>query len=502
MTAPGGCTSTASPTARWRSAGHRAPTASSTPPSGSALTSTGAAAGFFAGVIDEARVWNVARSVAQIGATKDVELTTATSGLLGRWSLNEASGTTAANSAGTANVNGTLVGSPTRVAGFVAAPPSNNLPPTVTLGAPAAGATGSTTSPVLSATPSDPESAPTSVSFYGRAYASGSFALIGTNTGVASATATTRTWTGRAPGQRYEWYATVSDGTSSATAATRTFTTAAGADPVLVGAGDIAKCSGTSNTGTVTAAVVDGVLGEVFTAGDDVYDNGTLAEFQNCYDASWGGPGGSIKSRTHPAAGNHEWNNGNLNGYFGYFGSLAGTNGISYYSFDLGPNWHVVVLDSECAKVPGGCGATSTQVNWLRADLTANASRNVVAVFHKPRFTSAPRGPVTEVQPFWDVLYQFHAELILVGHEHVYERFVPMNPQGVSDTVNGIRQIVVGTGGASHGTFGTILSTSQVRDVTTFGVLKLTLKPTSYDWQFLPVAGGTFADAGTAAVIP
>ena len=85
---------------------------------GSALTSTGAAAGFFAGVIDEARVWNVARSVAQIGATKDVELTTATSGLLGRWSLNEASGTTAANSAGTANVNGTLVGSPTRVAGF------------------------------------------------------------------------------------------------------------------------------------------------------------------------------------------------------------------------------------------------------------------------------------------------------------------------------------------------------------------------------------------------
>ena len=218
------------------------------------------------------------------------------------------------------------------------------------------------------------------------------------------------TWPGLGGGQRYEWYATASDGTSSTTAATRSFTTSAGGDPVLVGAGDIATCLNPGNTGTETAAVLTGVLGDVFTAGDDAYQNGTLAEFTNCYDPSWGGPGGSIKSRTHPAAGNHEWNTGNLNGYFAYFGAQAGGN--SYYSYDLGTAWHVVVLDSECAKVAGGCGSTSAQLTWLRSDLTTNAAKNVIAVFHKPRFTSGGT-PTTEVQPFWDVLYQFHADLIL-----------------------------------------------------------------------------------------
>ena len=467
---------------------------------GSALTSTGTAAGFFAGVIDEARIWNVARTASQIAATRDVALATATSGLLGRWALDESSGSTAAESSGTANVNGTVIGSPTRVAGFVPSGGPPNLPPTVSLGSPGSGVTGTDTNPVLSATPSDPEGAGLTVSFYGRAAASGDFALIGSVAGVPSGTSTNVTWAGRSDGQRYEWYATANDGMSSQTAATRSFTTAAGADPVLVGAGDIARCLNPGNTGTATAAVVDGVLGTVFTAGDDVYENRTLAEFTNCYDPSWGGPGGSIKSRTRPAAGNHEWNTGNLNGYFAYYGAQAGGN--SYYSYDLGASWHVVVLDSECAKVAGGCGSTSPQVDWLRADLAANATKNVVAVFHKPRFTSATRGGATETQPFWDVLYQFRAEIILVGHEHHYERFVPMSAAGVSTPTTGIRQFVVGTGGASHTGFGTVLGTSAVRDATTFGVLKLTLRPSSYDWTFLPVAGGTFTDSGTSAVVP
>ncbi len=458
---------------------------------GTAMTSDGTAAGFFQGVIDEARIWNVARSLAQIQGSKNVEVGSPTAGLRGRWGLNEGSGTNAPDSSGR-GMTGTLVGGPAWVPGFV--PPVG--PPTVSLDSPSDGAIGTTTSPTLAVTGTDPDDLPVDVQFFGRTAASGNFALIATNSNVPSGTSTSTVWTGRNDGQRYEWFVTVDDGTSTTTSPTWTFNTAPGTDPVLVGAGDIADCGRTQDE--ATAAVIDGIAGTIFTTGDNVYPNGTPTEFATCYDASWGG---SIKARTRPAPGNHDWNAGNLNGYNGYFGpSATDADGKSYYSFDIGSAWHVTVLDSECAMVTGGCVSTSPQVDWLRADLAANSSRNVIIVFHKPRFSSAVTN-LAAMQPFWDVSYQYGVDIILVGHDHVYERFAPMAPNGTADPTFGIRQFTVGTGGAAAQSFGTILPTSQVRSPSqTYGVMKLTLHATTYDWLFLPISGSTFTDSGTGSV--
>ena len=463
-----------------------------------AIDSTGTAAGFFAGTIDEARIWNVARTDAQIQSTRDSELTSG-SGLIGRWGLDDGSGTVAADSVAGAP-SGTLVGGLTWVAGH-AFPADTNGVPKVVLDGPVAGASGLSTSPTLSVTPTDPEGQPMSVSFYGRKAASGVFTLIGVTSAAASGVATSLDWPGLDSGQRYEWYVAVSDGVRTAFSPAWTFSTQPGADPVLVGAGDIADCASGVNTGSATAAVLDGIAGNVFTAGDNTYPDGTPQEFATCYDPSWGGPGGSIKARTRPVAGNHDWNTGTLDGYFGYFGhAAAGT--TSYYSYDLGGNWHVVVLDSECDKVAGGCGSSSPQVAWLRADLSAaaNLSKNVIAIWHKPEFSSGdPTLVAPEVQPFWDAVQQYGVDIVINGHEHLYERMAPMDAQGEA-TANGAREFTVGTGGDDLMAYGSIYATSEARNNTTHGVLKLTLHATSYDWEFIPIAGQTFTDAGSQSV--
>ena len=260
------------------------------------------------------------------------------------------------------------------------------------------------------------------MSFFGRVAQSGLFTQIATFTGVAPGSAQTTAWTPLKTGLRYEWYATVSDGSTTTTSATRTFNTAAGTDPVIVGAGDIADCTSTGDD--ATGALVTGVAGNVFTTGDNVYTNGTAAEFANCYDPT--GWGGATKARTRPTPGNHDWNSGNLNGYFANYGAQAGGTATSpYYSYNVGPYWHVVVLDSDCTRVAGGCTAGSPQVQWLVNDLAANSARNVIAMWHHPRFSSSTTN-FTEMQPFVDALYAAHADLILVGHDHIYERFAPL----------------------------------------------------------------------------
>ena len=287
---------------------------------------------------------------------------------------------------------------------------------------------------------------------------------------------------------------TVNDGSTTTTSSIRTFNTAPGADPVLVGAGDIADC--TSSGDEATGALVAGIAGGVYTLGDNVYTNGTAAEFANCYDPSWG----PLKSRTRPVPGNHDWNTGNLNGYFGYYGAQAGGTATSpYYSYNVGSFWHVVVLDSDCTMVTGGCTAGSPQVQWLISDLAANSSRNVIAMWHHPRISSGASN-YTEYQPFVDALYAAHADLVLVGHDHIYERFTLLGPTLAADPTNGIRYITAGTGGASHHTVGTIKPTSQAHDVATWGVLRLVLHPTSYDFEFLPIAGYSFTDSGSTSI--
>jgi hypothetical protein len=263
----------------------------------------------------------------------------------------------------------------------------------------------------------------------------------------------------------------------------------ASGDPVLVGAGDIADCG--LQDDSATAALIEGIPGNVFTAGDNAYPDGTAAQFRDCYDPTWG----HFRDRTRPAAGNHDWVTKNLAGYTDYFGAAAEPDGTSWYAYDLG-TWHIVVLDSDCSSV-GGCGADSPQGRWLAADLKASTATCTVAIWQHPRFSSGEHGNDTEVGPFWQALYTAGADVVINGHDHDYERFAPQDPAGRADGTRGIREFVVGTGGASLRTFPTTAPNSEFRDSAAHGVIRLVLHRASYDWTFIPTNGGV-TDTGTA----
>jgi Calcineurin-like phosphoesterase len=261
------------------------------------------------------------------------------------------------------------------------------------------------------------------------------------------------------------------------------------APAVLVGAGDIASCSSAGDE--ATAKLVDQIPGTVFTVGDNAYDKGTAGDFTQCYEPTWG----RFKSRTKPAAGNHEYQTPGATPYYDYFGAAAGDRTQGWYSYEAGA-WHVVVLNSNCGQV-GGCSPGSPQERWLRADLTAAKADCIAAVWHEPRFSSVYTGS-TSTKPFWNVLYQFGADVILNGHHHAYERFAPQDPDGKADP-KGIREFIVGMGGRSlASSFQIAVPNSEVRNNNTYGVMKLTLRADSYDWEFVPVAGKTFGDSGSS----
>lgn len=256
---------------------------------------------------------------------------------------------------------------------------------------------------------------------------------------------------------------------------------------VLVGAGDIADCG--SDGDEQTANLLDSIPGTVFTAGDNAYDSGTDSEFARCYAPSWG----RHKARTRPSPGNHDYRSHNGGPYFAYYGLQAGEAGRGYYSYGLGA-WHIISLNSNISMKAG-----SPQEQWLRADLAANRTPCVLAYWHHPRFSSGTEhGSDQSSQPLWQALYEFGADVVLAGHEHNYERFAPQTPTGVADSARGLREFVVGTGGADHYPFGAPIANSEVRNGETWGVLKLTLEPESYRWRFFPVRGKAFADSGLA----
>jgi len=269
---------------------------------------------------------------------------------------------------------------------------------------------------------------------------------------------------------------------------------------VVVGAGDIASC--TSNGDTATARLLANIPGTVLAIGDNADREGSLAQFRNCYRPTWG----RFKARTQPVVGNHEYRTSGASGYFNYFGAAAGPVGKGYYSYDRGA-WHIIALNSECeywaTGYKDGPSQCSTQkqadmIAWLKEDLAANSSTAcTLAYFHQPRFSSGQGGNALETQPIWDALYAANADVVLSGHDHVYERFAPQTPSGQLDTARGIRQFVVGSGGVNHGRFNTIKANSQVRNASAYGVLKLTLNSTSYSWKFVPEAGKSFTDSGT-----
>ncbi len=230
----------------------------------------------------------------------------------------------------------------------------------------------------------------------------------------------------------------------------------------------------------------------VLTLGDAQYENGTLSAFQKSYGPSWG----RLKAITHPAVGNHEYQTSSASGYFSYFGSAAGDRKKGYYSYNLG-SWHLIALNSNCSLV-GGCHTGSVQETWLKADLAAHKTKCTLAYWHHPRYSSGEHGSTPALTDLWQTLYNANAEVVLSGHDHHYERFAPQNARGGKDTARGLRQFVVGTGGKSHYAVGTAVANSEVRNATTYGVLRLTLNASSYSWRFVPEAGKTFTDSGTA----
>ena len=283
------------------------------------------------------------------------------------------------------------------------------------------------------------------------------------------------------------------------------------ADPVIATAGDVA-CSASSsnfNGGLGTAdrcrqkytsdLLVGAGLAAVLPLGDLQYQNGTLSGFQSSYDLSWG----RVKSISRPAAGNHEYGTAGAAGYFDYFNGVGVASGLAgdrtkgYYSFNVG-TWHLIALNSTDKCTIVSCAAGSAQEQWLRADLAANADKYcTLAYWHDPRFNSGFDGNADEMQPLFQALYNADADVVLGGHAHDYERFAPQNPSGQLDNARGIRQFVVGSGGAFWTSVSTPKPNSQVRQNNTYGVLKLTLRPTSYDWQFVSESNKPFTDSGT-----
>jgi hypothetical protein len=294
----------------------------------------------------------------------------------------------------------------------------------------------------------------------------------------------------------------------SSTASQQSYKIAAVGD-IVCGTADIGTnypCQAGATANTIKQISPQAVL----IVGDIQYESGSLSDFNNYYDVLYG----SFKNITKPVPGNHEYGTAGAAGYFTYFGAIASpqepscrSNCKGYYSFDLG-NWHLIALNGECAKVPGGCGVGSPQETWLKSDLSrVPAGKCILAYWHRPRFSSGHDGnsqTALDTLPFWNLLYSARADIVLGGHSHSYERFDLQDPTG-RRVADGIRQFVVGMGGRDFTGFwnSSGLPNSQIKNNNTFGVLKLTLNPNSYDWQFMASTGingyrnGSFTDSGT-----
>ncbi|HEV7862424.1 MAG TPA: metallophosphoesterase [Acidimicrobiia bacterium] len=268
-------------------------------------------------------------------------------------------------------------------------------------------------------------------------------------------------------------------------------------DPTVVAAGDIAMCKDTGDE--ATAALIDSLPGTVLPLGDLAYEDGSKADFDNCYAPTWG----RFKDRSRPAPGNHEYVQQDAGAYFDYWGGTAGDRTKGYYSFDVG-SWHLIALNSTCSAI-GGCGRGTPMEQWLKSDLAATSARCILAYWHHPRFFTPSRAPgVGKLVPtdrkmsaMWADLQAAGADVVLSGHRHVYERFARQDADGNADPT-GMRSFVVGTGGGPFDFFeGAAAPNSEIRKQQTYGVLELTLHPDTYDWRFVASAGDPFTDSGS-----
>ena len=260
---------------------------------------------------------------------------------------------------------------------------------------------------------------------------------------------------------------------------------------VMVGAGDIAVCDRFQDEATADA--VERIAGTVFTLGDNVYPDGSVEAFRDCYGPTWGRP--SIKSRTRPTAGGNEYKDLAAAPYFAYFGAAAGDPSTGYYAYAEG-SWRVYVLNSNCTAV-GGCAAGSPQERWLRSELARHPTPCVLAMWHHPLFSSGLETGSPLMKALWQALQDAGAELVLNGNHHGYERFAPQTAEGEADRQHGMVEIVAGTGGAQAAQFSTAADTSVIRSTGVYGVVRLELAPDSYRFEFLSTGGHDFSDSGS-----
>ena len=327
----------------------------------------------------------------------------------------------------------------------------------------------------------------------------------GTKIARVGAPKTTYSDTSVAADKSYTYRVRARDAAGNRSKVSKAVTASTAASAVVAAAGDIACDPSDPNyhggSGTSTACrqkytsdiIVNGDYDAVLALGDLQYDSGSLSDFNTVYDPTWG----RFKSITYPVVGNHEYGQSGASGYFDYFGSRAGERGKGYYSFDLA-SWHIIAINSNCGQV--SCSANSTQEQWLRADLAAHSNDCTLAMWHHARFSSGHDGDNTFMQTMWKDLVDGNAEILLSGHSHDYERFAPQDANGNLDTSNGVRQFVVGTGGAFFTGLGTSFDdNSQAHQNNTYGILQLTLRADAYDWRFVPEAGKSYSDSGTTS---
>ena len=289
--------------------------------------------------------------------------------------------------------------------------------------------------------------------------------------------------------------------------------------------------------------------------GDEQYQVGQYSDFENSYESTYG----AFKFITRPSPGNHEFytEHGAVGvagyGYFSYFngvqhnadgtimtatiannpdtggtftqpvpysdgqaGHFEKTGGLGntvpaggpvgvgdgWYSYNLGA-WHIISLNIECETQPGGCTGSwfAAELAWLKNDLAANHSACTAAYWHQPTFSptngiAVPEGPTALA--FWQLLYQYGADLVLNGHDHLYARYRPLDPSGNYDPKKGIREFIVGTGGETLDTVVTTNTTTadpsgnpnfnaenlEAASGEFWGVMGLTLNQNGYAWDF------------------